>query len=187
MGHLIYSMMVSLDGYVADQHGDFRWAVPDEEVLAMVNEQTATVGTYLYGRRMYELMQVWETDPHIAGDSPGSQEYATLWQQATKIVYSQRLDEVATQRTTLRRNFDPAEVRQLKETSETNLTVDGPTLAAEAFRHDLIDQIHAIVCPVMVGEGLAFLPNVRLELELLASQQFGNGMVSLQYQVNNSA
>lgn len=185
MGHLIYSMMVSLDGYVADQQRDFMWAVPDEEVLATVNEQTATVGTYLYGRRMYELMHVWETDPDIAGDSPGSQKYATLWQQATKIVYSQRLDEVATQRTTLRRHFDPAEIRQLKETSTTNLTVDGPTLAAEAFRYDLVDEIHPIVCPIVVGAGLAFLPKVGLDLELLTSQRFANGMVSLQYQVNH--
>ena len=187
MGQLIYSMMVSLDGYVADQDGDFTWAVPDEEVLAAVNEQTAAVGTYLYGRRMYDMMHVWETDPNIAGDSPGSQKYAHLWQQATKIVYSRHLEAVATQRTTLRRNFDPAEVRQLKGTSSTDLTIDGPTLAAEAFSHDLIDQIHAIVCPVVVGAGLAFLPEVRLNLELLASQRFGNGMVSLQYQVHRSS
>ena len=104
-----------------------------------------------------------------------------------KIVYSQHLEEVATQRTTLRQHFDPTEVRQLKEASSTDLTVDGPTLAAEAFRHDLVDQIHAIVCPVVVGAGLAFLPKGRLGLELLASQRFANGMVSLQYQVHRSS
>lgn len=186
MGQLIYSMIVSFDGYVADQHGKFDWAMPDEEVLATINEQTSTIGTYLYGRRMYEMMHVWETNPDIAGGSPGSQKYAKLWQQADKVVYSTRLDEVVTRQTALRQTFDPAEVQQLKDSTSTDLSVDGPTLAAEAFRHNLVDQIHVVVSPVMLGGGLAFLPNATLNLALLETQQFGNGMVSLQYQVEHS-
>jgi len=183
MGQLIYSMMVSLDGYVADRQGNFDWAIPDEEVLTAVNTATATIGTYLYGRRMYQMMMVWETDPDIADDSAGSQEYATLWQQADKIVYSTQLSEASTARTAIKTEFDPAEIRQLKDSSSTDISVDGPTLAAEAFRHNLVDRIDPLVCPVVVGGGLAFLPDLRMQLELEQQQSFCNGMVSLQYRV----
>jgi len=187
MGQLIYSMMVSLDGYVADRRGNFDWAVPDEEVMAAINAETATIGTYLYGRRMYQTMMVWETDPDIAGDSEGSREYAELWQQADKIVYSTQLDDVSTARTEMKAAFDPAEVRRLKEAHPTDISIDGPTLAAEAFQHNLVDSIRPLVCPVMVGGGLAFLPAHRLQLELEQHQSFGNGMVSLQYRVKHPA
>lgn len=186
MGQLIYSMIVSLDGYVADKQGNFDWAMPDEDVLAVVNAETATVGTYLYGRRMYQIMMVWETDPAMAEDSPGSRKYAKLWQQAHKVVYSTQLAEVETARTELRRQFDPLEVQQLKESSSTDISIDGPTLAAEAFRHDLIDRIHLVVCPVVVGSGLPFLPEIRMQLELLEHQSFDNGMVRLQYEVKHA-
>src|SRR5690625_4671117 len=214
MGQLIYSMIVSLDGYVADRQGSFDWAMPSEEVLAEVNAETVSIGTYLYGRRMYELMQVWETDPNIAGDSAGALTYAELWQQANKIVYSTQLDDVSTSRTELRRTFDPEEVRQLKtQTSDffgvkcsaqfrtfdpeevrqlktqtsADLSVDGPTLAATALRHDLVDRIHQIVCPIVVGSGLSFLPELRIDLELDRHQRFDNGMMALQYRVKAAA
>jgi|SRR5690625_12677 len=183
MGQLIYSMMVSLDGYVADRQGNFAWAVPDEEVMAAINAETATIGTYLYGRRMYQTMMVWETDPDIAGDSEGSLEYAKLWQQADKIVYSTQLADVSTARTEIKAAFDPAEVRRRKESHATDISIDGPTLAAEAFQHNLVDSIRPLVCPVTVGGGLAFLPALRLQLELEQHQSFGNGMVALQYRV----
>lgn len=185
MGQLIYSMIVSLDGYVSDQQGRFDWGMPDEEVLAAVNNDMETVGTYLYGRHMYEVMQVWETDPHIARGSPGSQAFATLWQQADKVVYSTGLAETPTNRTQLRREFDPVEVQRLKVSSRKHLTVDGPTLAAAAFRHDLVDQIHMIICPVVAGGGLAFFPNRPMDLELVQQQRFGNGMVQLRYEVQH--
>lgn len=185
MGQLIYSMIVSLDGYVADRNGNFDWAVPAEDVMEAINTETATIGTYLYGRRMYQMMHVWETDPDLARGSPGSQAYANLWQQANKIVYSTELFEVWTTRTELRRDFDPKEVQQLKVSSTNDLSVDGPTLAAEAFRHNLVDRIHLVLCPIMVGGGLSFLPDVPLELELDGHQSFSNGMVSLQYRVKN--
>lgn len=187
MGQLMYSMIVSLDGYVADQQGNFDWAMPDEDLLAAVNAETASIGTYLYGRRMYQTMMVWETEPDIAGDSPGSHDYAKLWQQADKVVYSTQLGEVSTARTELKRHFDPVEVQRLKESTSADLSVDGPTLAAEAFRHDLVDQIHLVVCPVVVGGGLPFLPNTRMNLELLDHQSFDHGMVRLQYKVQHPA
>ena len=187
MGQLIYSMIVSLDGYVADRQGSFDWAMPSEEVLAEVNAETVSIGTYLYGRRMYELMQVWETDPNIAGDSAGALTYAELWQQANKIVYSTQLDDVSTSRTELRRTFDPEEVRQLKTQTSADLSVDGPTLAATALRHDLVDRIHQIVCPIVVGSGLSFLPELRIDLELDRHQRFDNGMMALQYRVRTGA
>lgn len=187
MGQLIYSMIVSLDGYVADQQGNFDWARPDEDLLAAVNEDTASIGTYLYGRRMYQTMMVWETDPDIAGNSPGSQDYAKLWQQADKVVYSTQLTEVSTARTVLKHQFDPLEIQRLKESISADLSVDGPTLAAEAFRHNLVDQIHLVVCPVVVGGGLPFLPDIRMDLELLGHQRFDHGMVWLQYKVHHPA
>ena len=187
MGQLIYSMIVSLDGYWADRQGNFDWAMPSEEVLAEVNAETVSIGTYLYGRRMYELMQVWETDPNIAGESAGAQTYAELWQQAHKIVYSTQLDDISTARTELRRTFVPEEVRELKTQTSADLSVDGPTLAATALRHGLVDRIHQIVCPIVIGSGLSFLPELRIDLELDRHQRFDNGMMALQYRVRTGA
>lgn len=187
MGQLIYSMIVSLDGYVADERGNFDWAMPTEQVLAQVNAETVSIGTYLYGRRMYELMQVWETDPDIAGDSPGSHTYAELWKQADKIVYSTQLFDVPTTRTVLHHTFDPVDVRQLKANTTADLSVDGPTLAATALQHGLVDRIHQIVCPIVVGSGLAFFPKLRIDLELDRHQRFDNGMIALQYRVKTAA
>jgi dihydrofolate reductase len=182
MGQLIYSMIVSADGFVADRDGHFDWAVPDEEVLAAINADTADVRTYLYGRRMYEMMHVWETDPETAAQSEESAVWAGIWCAAQKVVYSTTLPEVWTGNTTLEREFRAADVQCLKD-ADGDLTVDGPTLAAEALRLGLVDQIHMLVCPVTVGAGLRFLPDLAMSLALRSSRGFGNGMVQLKYDV----
>ena len=184
MGKLVYSMITSVDGYVADDDGEFAsWARPDEEALAAVNDQTAQVGTYLYGRRMYEMMSVWETDPAVAAQSPESEDFAGLWRAADKVVFSRTLDQVHTDRTRLEPAFDPAAVQALKDTSEQDLTVDGPTLAATALQHGLVDEISMLICPVSLGGGLAFLPRRRLDLHLLDEHRFTSGVVYLRYTV----
>jgi len=188
MGKLVYSMNVSLDGYVTDRAGEFAsWAQPDEQVLAAITEETSTVSTYLLGRRMYEMMAVWETNPEIINQSPQSTQFARIWQAADKIVYSSTLEAVRTSRTQLRSRFDPGEVAQIKADAEGDVTVEGPTLAAEALRHRLVDRIDVLLCPLAVGSGLRFLPNQRLDLELLDEQRFDNGMIQLRYDVLTTA
>lgn len=184
MGKLVYSMHVSLDGYVADREGEYAsWARPDEQVLSAVNKESTRVGTYLLGRRMYETMAVWETDPDVIEQSPESTQFARTWQAADKFVYSRTLDEIHTSRTQLRSRFDPEEVERIKANAEGNVTVDGPTLAGDAIRHGLVDRIDMLLCPVMVGDGLRFLPDHRLDLALRNEQRFDNGMVQLRYDV----
>lgn len=186
MGKLIYSMISSLDGYVADEQGNFDWAMPDEEVLETVNRDMANVSTYLYGRRMYEMMRVWETDPAVAAQSSRSQEFARIWVQAEKVVFSSTLAEVDTQRTRLERTFDPAQVRQIKAHAPGDLTIDGPTVAARALEHGLVDEVRVLLCPVVVGAGLRLLPPTHLDLRLRDVQKFGNGMVQLYYDLGVS-
>ena len=184
MGKLVYSMNVSLDGYVADREGGFdSWARPDEQVLAAINEETSAVSTYLLGRRMYEMMAAWETDPAVIEQSPQSTQFARIWQSADKVVYSRTLEAVHTSRTRLRSRFDPAEVARIKADAEGDVTIDGPTLAAEAIRHGLVDRIDLLLCPQTVGGGLRFLPDHRLDLALRQEQRFDNGMVQLRYDV----
>jgi dihydrofolate reductase len=182
MAKLIYSAITSLDGYVADEDGKFDWAMPDEEVHSFVNDLERSVGTYLYGRRMYEVMVFWET-AHTLGDRPRFvQDFAEIWQAADKIVYSKTLEAVSSARTRIERDFDPEAVRQMKATAERDLTVGGPDLAAEAIRAGLVDEYHLFVAPVVVGGGKKSLPDkVRLQLELLDQRRFGNGMVYLRY------
>ncbi|MQB02232.1 MAG: deaminase [Actinobacteria bacterium] len=182
MGKLIYSAIASLDGYVADETGSFEWAVPDEEVHTFINDLQRSVGTYLYGRRMYEVMIGWETDPTLAEQSPVMRDFAEIWQAADKIVYSTTLETVATARTRMERNFDPEAVRQLKASTGHDLTVAGPDLAAHAFQAQLVDECHLFVTPIVVGGGKQFLPDdVHLKLELLDERRFGNGVVHLRY------
>lgn len=184
MAHLIYSAISSLDGYIEDRDGKFDWAVPSEEVHRFINNLERTAGTYLYGRRMYETMMVWETDPNLATESPLMREFAAIWQAADKTVYSKTLAAVSTRRTHIERNFDPAAIRQLKESAEHDILIGGPDLAAHAFRAGLIDECHLFLTPIIVGGGKPSLPdNVRLELELLEERHFGNGMVFLRYRV----
>ena len=183
MGHLIYSAISSLDGYIEDREGKFDWAAPDEEVHKFINNLERTAGTYLYGRRMYETMMVWETDPNLAADSPLMRDFAEIWQAADKIVYSRTLTSASTRKTQIEPNFDPEAIRQLKEAVGQDILIGGPELAAHAFRSGLIDECHLFLTPIMVGGGKPSLPdNVRLELELLSERRFGNGTVYLHYQ-----
>ncbi len=182
MAKLIYSVIASLDGYVADEDGNFDWAAPDEEVHAFINDLDRPVGTYLYGRRMYETMVGWETDPTLADQSPPMRDFAEIWQAADKLVYSRTLQAVSTARTRIERDFDPEAVRQTKALAGRDLIVAGPELAARAFEAGLVDELHLFVAPVVVGGGKRSLPdNVRLELELLDERRFGSGMVYLYY------
>ena len=184
MGRLIYSFLASLDGYIADEAGTFDWAVPDEEVLDFINATESGVGTYLYGRTMYEMMTVWETDPAVAAQSPKSAEFADLWRAADKIVFSRHLRSVSTRRTRIERRFDPDMVRKLKAETGTDLNVSGASLAASAWRADLIDECQIFVAPMLVGGGRPMFPDgLRKPLELLAERRFGNGMVYLHYAV----
>ncbi len=182
MARLIYSAISSLDGYIEDRDGKFDWAAPDEEVHRFINNLERSAGTYLYGRRMYETMMVWETDPNLAAESPLMRDFAEIWQAADKIVYSKTLEAVSTRKTQLERNFDPEAIRQLKEAVEHDILIGGPELAAHAFRAGLIDECHLFLTPIIVGGGKQSLPdNVRLELELLEERRFGSGVVFLRY------
>lgn len=178
---LVYSAIASLDGYTVDADGAFDWAAPDEQVHAFVNELERPVGTYLYGRRMYDVMKVWD-DAAFAADSQVATEYAAVWQAADKVVYSSTLDAPSTRRTRLERSFDPEAVRRLKADASADLSVGGPGLAAEALRAGLVDELHLLAVPVVVGGGTRWLPDdVRLDLELLDERRFDSGVVHLHY------
>jgi dihydrofolate reductase len=184
MAYLIFSAISSLDGYIEDPDGKFEWAMPDEEVHSFINNLERAAGTYLYGRRMYETMRVWETDPTLAAQSRLMRDFAEMWQAADKIVYSKTLEAVSTRKTQIERNFDPEAIRHLKEAAEHDILIGGPDVAAHAFRSALIDECHLFLTPIVVGGGKQSLPNnVRLELELLEERHFGNGMVFLRYRV----
>jgi dihydrofolate reductase len=181
MAKLIYSVIESLDGYIADEDGKFDWAEPDGEVHAFVNELERPVGTYLYGRRMYAVMSAWETID-VADEPPFIQDFAAIWRTAVKIVYSRTLERVSSARTRIERDFDPEAVQQLKASAEADITIGGPDLAAEAIKAGLVDELHLFVAPVVVGGGTQSLPDgVRLNLGLLDERRFGNDMVFLRY------
>ena len=182
MAKLIYSAIASLDGYIADEDGNFDWAAPDEEVHTFINDLEHPVGTYLYGRRMYEVMVVWETDPTLAEQSPLMRDFAQVWQAAEKIVYSRTLEPVPTAKTRIERSFDPEAVSKMKALSQRDLIVGGPELAARAFEAGLVEECHLFIAPMVVGGGKQSLPeDVRLELELLDERCFEAGMVYLSY------
>ncbi|TDQ50296.1 dihydrofolate reductase family protein [Actinorugispora endophytica] len=184
MAKLIYSSLASLDGYIADEDGRFDWAAPDEEVHAFVNDLQRPIGTYLYGRRLYETMAVWETDPGLADRSPVMRDFAEQWRAADKIVYSTTLEAVRTSGTRIERDFAPGSVRRMKASAERDLAVGGPGLASHALAAGLVDEFHLFITPVAVGGGRRFLPDgVRLRLRLLDERRFGNGMVYLRYHV----
>jgi dihydrofolate reductase len=186
VGKLIYSVITSLDGYVADEDGNFDWAAPDDEVHAFVNDLERQVGTYLYGRRMYEVMVYWETAQTVGEQPAVMYDYATIWRAADKIVYSRTLGTASSGRTRIERNFDPGAVRQMKLTAGRDISIGGPNLAAQAIRAGLVDELHLFVNPIMIGSGNQALPNkVRVALELLNEQHFGHGVVHLQYRVAN--
>jgi dihydrofolate reductase len=185
MAKLIFAAITSLDGYVADADGNFDWSMPSEEVHRFVNNLEAGIGTYLYGRRMYEVMRYWETASTGNGEQSAEQEFAKLWQRADKIIYSGSLDEVSTASTRLEREFDAEAIRQMKADVTRDIAVSGPTLAAEALRHGLVDECHLFLSPIVVGGGTPALPdNVWLQLQLLDERRFDNGVVYLHYRVN---
>jgi dihydrofolate reductase len=187
MAKLIYSAIASLDGYVEDEDGKFDWAEPDQEVHAFVNDLERPVGTYLYGRRLYETMAGWETDPGLAEHSPVMRDFAAIWQAAEKIVYSRTLEAVSTIRTRIEREFHPDAVRQEKAAAGSDLIVGGAGLAAEAFRAGLVDELHLFLTPVLVGGGKHALPEgVNLRLELLDERRFRSGTVFLRYRSASS-
>lgn len=186
MGRLIFSAITSIDGYTVDSSGSFDWARPDPEVHSFVNDLERDVGTYLYGRRMYETMKVWQDLPG-AGDDPVTADYAQVWQSADKVVYSSTLNEVTTPRTRLEERFDPETVRQLVADAPGRVSVGGPTLAARAFAAGLVDEVLLILVPVAVGGGTPALPKDRfLRLELQEARRFAGGTVALHYAVDRS-
>jgi dihydrofolate reductase len=181
VANLIYSAIASLDGYVADEDGKFAWAAPDEEVHAFVNELERPIGTYLYGRRMYETMVFWESPPDMAAEPPVFREYAEIWQSADKIVYSKTLASAAGARTRIEREFEPEAVRRLKATAARDISIGGAELAGQAIAAGLVEECQLFLVPVVVGGGKRALPELRVNLELLGERTFGNGTVYLRY------
>ncbi len=181
MGLLVYSAITSLDGYVADAAGSFDWAAPDEEVHSFVNDLERQAGTYLLGRRMYEVMRVWET-MRTEGEPAAISDYAAIWRSVDKVVFSTTLEEVSTARTTIERTFDPEAVRSLVSSASRDVGIGGPTLAAHALRAGLVDQLHLFQNPVVVGGGTPALPDgLRWDLELVDERRFASGVVYLHY------
>ncbi len=183
MAKLVYSAIASLDGYVEDERGSFDWARPDEEVHAFANELERPIGTYLYGRRMYETMVFWETastsgEPAVFGD------YAELWRAADKVVFSRTLQEVSSARTRIERELDPDAIRALKRAADADVSVGGSELAGQALAAGLVDELHLLLFPVLVGGGKPALPlGVRAELELIDERRFESGVVHMGYRV----
>lgn len=183
MAKMIYFAIMSLDGYVADESGNFDWAVPDEEVHRFINDLQRPIGTHLYGRRMYEVMVYWEIGEDFADQPAFIQDFARIWQAADKIVFSRALREARSRQTRVEREFRPEAVRQMKASATRDLLVGGPDLAGQAIRAGLVDECHLFVVPILVGAGHRCLPeHVRVELELLDERRFSNGMVYVRYE-----
>lgn len=188
MGKLIYLITTSLDGFVADENGNFDWAVPSEEVHMFVNDHFRNVGTILMGRKLYDTMKVWDDIPTevvggpMDGPSPAMNDYAKIWKAANKIVYSTSLSEVAIDNAKIERSFDPSTIQKLVAESDRDFDIGGPNLAGQAIRANIIDEYHQIIAPVMIGSGNPWLPkDVNLKLTLTAVRKFQNGFVHLQY------
>ena len=181
-GRLIYSAITSLDGYIEDPQGHFEWGEPDEEVFAFLNDLERPVGTYLYGRRMYETMAYWETEGSGSDQPAVSRDFAEIWRAAEKIVYSRALPEPSTARTRIERDFDPAAIRELKASAGSDISIGGAQLAGAAMAAGLVDECCLYVVPVLVGGGKRALPgDVRVRLDLLAERRFRSGVVYLRY------
>ena len=187
MAPLIYSMTTSLDGYIADESGDLSWSAPDEEVHRFVNDLQRPIGTYLFGRRMYEVMVYWEDATAFADEPDFVQDFATVWQAADKIVYSRTLEQATSAKTRIEREFDPEAVRRLKAQAERDMAVAGPELAAQAIGAGLVDELQLVVAPVVIGGGKQALPDgVPLRLELLDQRRFAGGMTYLRYGITGA-
>ena len=186
MAKLIYVTNVTLDGFIEDEHGSFDWTEPDDEQFAFITDLVRPVGTWLYGRRLYESMAVWETEPALAAQSELTAEFARVWQTGDKIVYSTTLDAVATDKSRLERGFDPDSIREMKAAATRDLTVGGANLAAQAFRAALVDECHLFIGPVIVGRGKPALPDdLRANLELLDERRFDNGVLYARYGITS--
>ena len=182
MSKLIYFTGTSLDGFIAGETDNMDWSVPDEEVSAFINDLHRPIGTYLYGRKNYETMTIWETPDVIPGRTPAMMDFARIWQAADKIVYSKSLETVSTPKTRLEREFEPQVVRELKTQLPHDISVAGPNLAAQAIRAGLVDEYHLLVVPMILGGGKRVLPgSVGVKLDLLDEHRFGNGWVYLRY------
>jgi dihydrofolate reductase len=178
---LTYLAIASLDGYVEDERGKFDWSAPDEEVHAFVNDLVRPVGTYLYGRRMYETMVYWETDDDQAAVA---RDYGEIWRAAEKVVYSRTLQTVSSERTRMEREFDAGAIRRLKESSRSEIAIGGAELAGQAITQGLVDECHLFLVPVLVGGGKRALPaGVHVELELLGERRFRSGVAYLRYRL----
>ncbi len=183
MGRLVYSVISSLDGYTVDDEGDFSWCAPDEEVHAFVNDLERGVGTYVYGRRMYDVMRYWQTVDTASG-SPATRDYASIWRAADKIVFSRSLEAVDTPRTRLERDLVPDAVRRMVDAADRDVSIGGPTVAAPLLRAGLVDEVHQILAPVVVGGGTRAWPDdVRLDLELVSTGEFASGFVHLHHRL----
>jgi len=181
---LIYVTNVSLDGFIEDEQGAFDWTEPDDEQFAFITDLVRPIGTYLYGRRLYEAMSLWETDPSLAADSELRADFARVWQAAGKVVYSTTLDDVFTERSRLERRFDPDAVRAMKAEARSDFMIGGANLAADALRGGVVDECHLFVGPVILGRGKPSLPaDVRVPLELLDERKFDNGVVYLRHRI----
>ena len=182
MAKLIYFTPTSLDGFIAGENEDMDWSVPDDEVMAFINDRLRPIGTCLYGRRMYETMMVWQTPEVLPGPTPADMDFARIWQAADKIVYSRSLEAVSTPKTRLEREFEPQAVRALKAHLPHDISVDGTDLAAQAIRAGLVDEVQLLVVPFILGGGKRVLPGgVRVKLDLLEERRFGNGWVYPRY------
>ncbi|MCR2783957.1 MULTISPECIES: dihydrofolate reductase family protein [unclassified Microbacterium] len=187
MGSVIYSVASSLDGYHTDLQGDFSWTVPDDEVIAALTADAASVSTYLYGRRMYETMAVWETEPSAAAQSPESAAYAHTWKRARKVVFSSTLGAVWTKRTRLEHTLTAEAIERAKAESHGDLTIEGPTIAKSALHMELVDVVELLLCPVVLGGGMRVFPEgLWLGLRLVRERAFGNGMVQITYERSRS-
>lgn len=186
MPKLIFFTNMTLDGYIADKTGNFDWGTPDQEQHQFINDFMRPAAIHLYGRRNYEIMTWWDDPANIQGEPPVVQDFAAIWQNVDKVVYSRTLEAVTTDRTRLEREFDPAAVRAMKETASNDIFIGGPTLAAHALRAGIVDEIILFVAPVTIGNGLsAFPPDHRMNLDLLEEQRFGGGKVYLRYAVKH--
>ena len=186
MAKLIYTALTSLDGYITDRDGRFDWAMPDDEVHAFANDLEQGVGTHLYGRRLYETMKVWEEFYARTDLTKVLRDYADAWHQIDKIVFSRTLESPSTERTRMERNFDPEGIRRMKAEAARNISVGGAELAGQALNAGLVDEIHLLISPVLVGGGSRALPDgISTSLELLGQRTFGNGVVHLHYEVHN--
>ena len=184
MAKLVYGTNTSLDGYIEDANGDFDWSEPGEDLHRFFNDLVAGAGTFVYGRRLYETMAVWETDPSLAAQDDVLRRFAEAWQDADKLVYSRTVSEAATRRTRIERDFDAEQVRSLVAAADRDVLIGGAEIAAHALRAGIVDEYLVALHPVIVGSGKPALPDgLFLELELLDERRFSSGVVALRYRI----